>query len=364
MFIILLLGFLFISSCNSDTNNNNSTTPISLGVIIPLTGNSALYGTEAYQGLLLAENEFEQQHGNIFTLHVEDHQGDTKQAVAAYHKLKELNTISGVITGMSPSSLAIAPLANQDQIVQMAVFSSTPKYTSPNDYTFRVTVRSEVEDKYLAQYIITSYQTVAILYVNNDMGLGHKNGFAGSFTSLGGTIVLEEGYDPESSDFRTPLLKIKEANPQVLFIAGDIKTTSYVVKQAREMGITIPLFATRAIQGEDLLSIAGEAAEGLTYTYSFDLNSSNQQLQHFAEMYHAMYGQDPTDFSAQGYEAGKLLFQSFYDCSGDTACVKEHLFQVKDYPTSFGPLSFDRNGDVEYAFIIKQVKNGGFVIVE
>ncbi|MCG2686596.1 ABC transporter substrate-binding protein, partial [Candidatus Parcubacteria bacterium] len=83
----------------------------------------------------------------------EDSKSDAKEGVSAYQRLQTMD-LPVLITGASPISLAISPLANQDEILQMGVFSSVADYSSPNDFTFRVTPRSEVENKKIASWAI------------------------------------------------------------------------------------------------------------------------------------------------------------------------------------------------------------------
>ena len=375
--IILLSLFLiglFLTGCSQSqtpTGNiaaldseKNQINQIDVGIILPLTGNFAFYGNDAYQGILLAEEELENKYGDIFTLYIEDHQANPTLGVNAFVKLKDSNNINAVITGMSPVSVAVSSLVKEKDIIQMAVFSSTPKYTSLHDNTFRLTTVSEVEDYYVAKTIKKDYNTVGILYINNDMGLGHKVSFLKSFVQMDGDVIIEGAYNQEQLDFRTNLLKIKNKHPEALYIVGDAVTSGLIIKQAAELQLNIPLFASRAVEDEQLFSIAGNAAEGLVFTTAFDVNGNNEDLQDFVKRYRNKYITDPTDFSAQGYEAGKLLFSALHVCNAETVCTRNYLFKIKDLSTVFGPLSFDENGDVMYPFMIKEVKNGKFVVIK
>ncbi|MBI5393043.1 penicillin-binding protein activator [Candidatus Woesearchaeota archaeon] len=369
IFVIFLV--LVLQGCAVQNQDNQ---PLRVGIILPLSGNFASYGIESQQGILLAFEEFQKQdkNGNVnfpVELYFEDHQGDQKLAVTAYQKLRS-NNISLLITGMSPVSLALKPLAEQDEIVQMAMFSSTPSYTSSNDYSFRVTARAEVEDTILAKSIIDKYQKVAVMHINNDMGLGHKKGFVGAFSSFGGSIVAEEAYGAKDTDFRAVLVKIKDTNPEALFIAGDTKTTAYIIKQMKELQMNMPVYATRAVESDELLAIAGDAAEGLIYTYPIDFvidfvsqNQSGQKnilLEQFAANYKMRHNKIPTAYSAEGYEALRLLLFASKECANNV-CVKQRLLSFQQIPSLFGKLSFDENGDVWYEFFLKKVENGKFV---
>ena len=297
---------------------------------------------------------------NIF---VEDHQADPKLALAAYEKLGAQTKLDAVISAMSPVSLALQPRLNEQHVIQMAVFSSTPDYSSIGDYSFRTTARAELENKALVGYVEKHfpYKRAAVLYLQNDMGLGHRKGFKEAFR---GEIVLEEAFSNQETDLRSVLTKIKEKNPDVLYIAGDAKSVGKILKQARELGLLIPIISTRAIEHPDLVSIAGQGAEGILYPYPFDLQSENPLTQDFVARYRAHYGKDPSTYSAEGYVAMKLLLDAFEVCETDKECARNLLASMQNKDSVFGPLSFDEMGDVSYPFLIKTIEDGNFVVVK
>ena len=185
--------------------------PIKIGAILPLTGKIAKYAEEAKRGIEMAIEEESDLNLKII---YEDSKSDTKEGVSAYYRIKT-ESVSLIITGASPISIAISPLANQDKVLQMAVFSSVSSYSSPNDFTFRVTTRSEVENKKIASWAIEQgYKKVALLYTNSDWGLSHYEFIKSELEKLGGEIIIEENFLKTDNDFRTQLIKIKEEKPE------------------------------------------------------------------------------------------------------------------------------------------------------
>src|SRR3989338_1742496 len=129
---VLLFLMILIAGCSTSENTDHS---VSIGVLLPLTTNTAAYGEDARQGIMLAlEDKPVDLAANIF---VEDHQADPKLALAAYEKLGAQTKLDAVISAMSPVSLALQPRLNEQHVIQMAVFSSTPDYSSIGDYSFR-----------------------------------------------------------------------------------------------------------------------------------------------------------------------------------------------------------------------------------
>lgn len=360
--IVIILIVVGISYFNKNSKQSAVKEPIKIGVILPLTGKVAKYGEEMKRGVELAIEENKETPVEAF---YEDSKFDTKEGVSVFNKLKNANGVKIMITAGSPVALAISPLANNGQILQMSIAASTPKYTSENDFTFRVTTMAEVEDKELAKFVISRYKNIGLLYANNEWGAGHYNSFKPEVEKLKGNIVAEETFLMENIDFRTQLLKIKNKNPEAVFLLAEAKNAGIILKQAKELGIETKFFGIQSLQNQDLISIAGEAANGVLYSYSFDPQSENQEIKIFVEKYKTKYNEVPTSYVAEGYDAMNVIIKAVNECKKvDTNCMKNNLSEVKDYPGILGNLTFDKNGDVYYPYFIKTVKDGQFVKYE
>ena len=114
-----------------------------------------------------------------------------------------------------------------------------------------------------------------------------------------------------------------------------------------------------------MILIAGEAANGIVYSYSFDPQTEDLITKTFVEKYKTKHNEEPTSYVAEGYDALDLIIKTVNECKEvNTACMKNKLFEVKDYPGILGSLTFDKNGDVYYPYFIKTVKNTKFVKYE
>ena len=331
---------------------------INIGAILPLTGKLSQYAEEAKQGMELALENAKVPIKIIY----EDSQSETKQGVNALQKLLT-NKISILITGGSNISLAISPLSNENKILQMAVFSSVTKYTSPNDYTFRVTTRSEIENQTLIDWTVNhSIKSTAIIYSNDEWGLGHYDYIRQQLEISNISITNRESFLNSDADTRTQLLKIKKHNPEAVFLIAQGKNAGLILKQAKELNLTPQFLGVRAIETNELIPIAGDSAEGVIYPYSFDPTSKEGNIKDFVAKYKNKYSKLPTTYSAEGYDAMNLLIKAINTCQGDNAdCLKQNISNTKNYQGILGNISFDNNGDVYIKCFLKTVKEGQFV---
>jgi len=342
--LLIIFSFMLPSGCAKREK------VIKIGVILPLTGEAAKYGQSAKRGLDLALEEINASgrlRGKKLSLIYEDSKADPKEGVNAIQKLITIHKVPAIIGAMASSvTLAIAPIAEKNKVVLLSPASSAPKITyAGDDYIWNE----------------TSYRSIAIIYINNDYGIGLKRAFEKRFTELGGKVIISEPYEFGSTDFRTQISKVKNANPDAIYIIG-YGEMGRLLLQAKETGLNKPFFSCIMFEDPDILKIAGEAAEGVIYTFpSYDPKSQEKQIRDFVKDFKKKYGQIPDGFAANSYDALKILALAIKKGGEDSEGIKDSLYTVTDFPGVTGKTSFDANGDVKKPIGIKTVKDGRFI---
>lgn len=347
---------------------------IKIGVILPLTGSGQDQGEWVKRGLELALEETRaERSGARIELLYEDSKGDPKLAVSAYQKMRLEYTIPAVITWGSGVGLALTPLVNSDKAIQMGVATAVNSYSTPDDFTFRNFPRADDEAVFLSEAVLQKLgvKELAILKINNDYGQSSARAFKDAYTQRGGRVLTEEVFTPNDTDFRTQLTKLKALSPQLVYLAVYPKEGGLVLRQAKEVGLTSRFIASVAILGgREFFDIAGRNAEGLMVVTSappFNGQGRSEAVDSFVSAYTKEFGENPGPqqlYTARAYDAFKVLAAAFVQCGDDTICVRDRLFEVKDYEGASGQITFDRNGDSRAEFNIQVVKNGQFVPYE
>jgi branched-chain amino acid transport system substrate-binding protein len=363
MRILALLALLLLTACARSHPDTITAAPetITIGAILPLTGTAASYGISAQKGIELAREEASHQNVKNLTFQVyyEDSQFTARGGVDAYTYLSTTQRMDAIITHGSAPSMAVLPLATKDGILQMAIAASVDAYTTPGDLSFRTSARTGPEIRVATAFMREKgFRRVAVIYMDNDIGISIRDSLR---KSLNGSpaIVAEGAYPLDETDFRSLLAKAREQNPDVIFLVGTAKHYALLLKQADELGIRAQFMSFRTAEDPVLLNNTARYAEGLIYTYSFD--PATLEAEHFSAAYRAKYGTLPDAYAAEGYEGFRLTAAAFAHCGRNETCAGAYLSQLHDYPSVFGPLSFDKNGDVVYPFFLKQVRNGTFV---
>lgn len=362
--ILILLASLMVFSFGCVKKEEKE---IKIGAILALTGDAAKYGESVKNGFEFALQEKNSSggiKGKKIKIIFEDSKADPKLAVSSFNKLIDIDKVQVVLGPMSSSEvLAVAPLAEKKKIILFTPTASAPSITNAGDYIFRNVTSDLFEGEELASFAFNDLRLkrAAIIYINNDFGIGLKDSFKRKFEQLGGSIADTETFEQGSTDMKSQISKIKSTNPEAVFIVG-YKEMGSLLKQAKELRLKTQLLSFSMFEDPEILKIAGDITNGVYYTYrSFETTSDEEVVKKFIDNYKAIYKTEPDIFSALGYDALRIIIYAM-ERSGTTADgVKQALYSVKDFPAVTGSLSFDKNGDVVQPMGIKVVKDGKFI---
>ena len=368
--IVIVVLVVVLISLVSKNSEPNSTEPIKIGLIGPLTGDAALYGTSPKNGAELAIEEINASggiNGKRLELVSEDSKCDAKEAVNSITKLINVDNVKFVVGGMcSSETLAAAPIAESNKVIMISPDSTSVKVSEAGDYIFRTVASDALQGKKVADVAYEmGFRKAAVLYIgSNDAGPALEKVFREEFVRLGGAVIISEGHLAGSSDFRTSLTKVKFVNPDVIFIPSQMPENALVVKQIKELGIKAQVIGTETMQDENFVKTVGNLANGVIFT-SF-AEYKGVQADAFSIKFKAKYNEDKTIYSDYAYDAVYAWKDAMITCGGQVSsvCVKEQLYRVK-FIGATGPINFDKNGDIQGKdFAVFKIENGKFVLAK
>ena len=208
--------------------------------------------------------------------------------------------------------------------------STNPKVTEVGDNIFRVCFIDPFQGKLLADFAKRTLKArrVAILSdVSAPYSVGLADFFRKAFTAGGGEIVGEQRYASKDKDFRAQLTAIKAENPDAIFVPGYYTEAGLIVAQARQLGLTVPLFGGDGWEAPELIQIAGSALENTYYSTHYSPEAADVRVKDFVKAYQAMYNGDvPDAMSALGYDSALVLFDAIKRAgSTDPAKIRDAL---------------------------------------
>ena len=354
--VILILGFVvFYKPAPEET--------IKIGVILPLTGKAASLGEDMRNAIDLALEEINKK-DKVIELIYEDEKCDPKEAVTAYKTLVDLKKVKIIIgAGCSSSTLAMAPLAEQEKVVLITPASGADKISEAGDFIFRNHILVSQKLGKLGEFAGEKFETVATIYdQSNDGFVLGEEAFVENFQPK--TVPRREPFQSNAMDFKTELIKIKEQNPESIFIGALMPQAALIVKQKGELGIRGAILMDDATATDkEFLDAIGDLSDGILFSGSDFSRKTNPE---FWDLYTERFNKNPNIFAAQGYDCLVILADIIKQrCkTGDSICVKDELYNVKDYMGVSGLTTFDKNGDALKPLAIKIIKNNQFVPYE
>jgi len=349
------------------TKTQKGTEKIKIGVILPLTGDGASLGEDCKNGIELAVDIFNLKgyiDGKKIVVSYEDSEGKPDLAVNALHKFitQGIRIVIGDL--FSSPTLAMAPIADKNEILLFSPGASSPKLSGISKYFFRNYPSDNYEGKLIAEYIYQQgIKRTAILYPNNDYGVGLKDVFKGKYEYLGGRIVFNEGYDENSTDFRTSLAKIQTEKPEALYLPGYYSSIARITRQIKELGIKIRLFSNIGVEDPKIFELAGNAAYDLVYTApAIDFKSNAPAIKDFVEKFKQRFGREPGFPSAHGYDSINFLMQSMLKSQrSEPDSIAKVLLDMEFDGVTGSRIKFQASGDVIKPFYIKKIGTGEFL---
>jgi branched-chain amino acid transport system substrate-binding protein len=363
--MIFAITALFLVGCSS--NKDAETDEYKIGVALPLTGSSAEYGEQLKNGANLAVELVNDAGGidgkDVVTV-IKDDKSDPKESTSVASSFGTDQSILAVVGHFNSSStLAAAPNYNKNKLVTVAPASSSPNVTDAGDYIYRVITSDAFQAEYVNDWSAEEgFETAAVIYDQTDFGTGLKEVYTERAAENGIDVVNSESFVAgQTKDFSTILTKVKQNNPDVIFIGGLANDAATIVKQARNAGIESVFIGVDSLYSETLITLGEESVEGLLLPGFYDPNSDREATQEFIEKYKEKYGENPGAYAAYAFDAASVIIEAFKEGATTREDVKEKLSDLENYEGVTGILAFDENGDVETDPQKLIVKDGQFI---
>ena len=268
--------------------------PFKIGVMESLTGPGETYGSVAVQAKQMAVDEINAAggiNGRMIELIVEDSKCSAQDAITAYNKLTDVDGVKIILgTSCSGAMLGAAPLAEADGVILFSGLATNPDIANAGDYIFRTSISDALLGVDVGNTMwADGVRNLATISETTDYAEGVRRTSVAQFEKRGGTVVAEERYGSDTTDFRTQLTKLIGESPDALLVAAQSEFTGgTIIKQVRELGFEGQIYADIVPVGATALEIAGDAAAG-TKAILADISPNNAKGQEVLANFRARY---------------------------------------------------------------------------
>jgi branched-chain amino acid transport system substrate-binding protein len=364
-----------------------------IGVLTPLTGGGAVYGTTMSRMYTLLAEEINKAGGvagKQIQLFTEDAQTNPDAGVRGARKLVDVNKVHAILgTWSSAVTLAVAPIAVQARIPLFCVSSSPVISTfKDDDFLYRTAYsQAVIASVYATTAQKLGFKTAALLILNNPYGIGLGDSFPDRFAKVGGQVTGKVIYNPNQSSYRSEIQQALAGKPDVILFGGYTPDGIQVFKEWFQLGLggtwMGPGFAfdQKFVQG-----IGAQAAEGIIVVEGAP-NLQSSAYTNADKLFRAAHKEDADFFAAMAYDHLMVVALSVLAAKGDTAgdAIKANIRKVTNppgkvvgswaeaapavragekinYEGASSAIDFDDNGDAKTDFGVYRIKAGKWAL--
>jgi branched-chain amino acid transport system substrate-binding protein len=342
--------------------------PIKVGHYASLTGDTATFGQSTDRGIRMKIEEVNAQGGVLgrpLELVTEDDRSITEEARTTAQKLLQRDEVVALLGEVASSrSLAAAPEAQRAKVPMISPASTNPKVTEVGDYVFRACFIDPFQGAVMAKFAretLGAKKVAILLDFKQDYSVGLADYFRKTFQAQGGEIVADERYTSGDIEFRAQLTKIRGTNPDAIFVPGYYTEAGLIAKQARELGLEVPLLGGDGWDSTKTLEIGGAAVEGNFFSNHYAADSDSPVVQEFVKKYQEKFGQVPDAMAVLGYDAAGILADALKRAgTTEGPKLRDAIAATKDYAGVSGNISMDPQRNARKDAVVLEIKDGAF----
>ena len=343
------------TTASVESSEETSGETVTYGVLAPLTGDASVYGISTSNGIKMGAEDVNENGGILgktLELEVMDEKADIAEATNAYNALRsqEVSAIIGDVTSkpaMAVAEIAAEEYADGDGIPVITPTGTTPDITPNGENIFRACYTDPFQGKAMATFAAENLGAtkVAVMYnTSDDYSTGIANAFVETAEEKGIEIIANEGYGADDNDFKTQLTKI--------------------ATQAREIGYDGVMLGADGWDG--VLNVLDDANKSVVnncyFCNHFFINDTDEKVANFVKEYKETYGEDPTAFSALGYDAVCILDEATEKAGSTDPEAVVAAMQELEYDGVTGHITFDENGDPIKDVAILKLEDGAVTL--
>jgi len=320
-----------------------------VGIILPITGAKAKFGEIEKLSFEMALKEINAAggvNGKKLEFLFEDDTGRPEVARSAAEKLITKDKVLMLGGGYGSSeTFAIAGVAQQNRIPFLVNTGSDDKITEQGwEYIFRLNPPVSEYPKALASFLteVVKPKTAAILYENTNFGSSGSQEFKAICQRLGIQVVVEEGYEHGGVDFKPILVKVKDKNPDLVYMISYVMDASLLMRQAMELRIKPKLFVGGAagFTLPEFPKNAGKAAEKVFSATLWYQTLKYPGAMDYYNKFVATYKKDTEYHGAEAYAAAYVIADVLKRAKSTSPDDIRKALSETDMMTVFGPVKF------------------------
>jgi branched-chain amino acid transport system substrate-binding protein len=352
---------------------------IRIGFNLPLTGMFELVGKNSKDAAELVQKEIEAAGGievggkkhKVEFIYGDNKSDPTTATSLALKQISQENVI-GVIGGLSSrQAIPIGQISQAFATPMISPWSTSPITTKDRPYVFRSCFVFTIQGPAITQFAASEFKATkaAVLY---DIVSAYPRGMAKNFKEAFeakngvGSVVAYEEFRTGDEDFSNQLTRIRDSGADFIFTPQHYNEVPLIVRQAKSMGLTMPIVGSNSWAGGDLIGECGSDCNGLFFTGNYAPGNAQGLNKVFVDTYNDAYGQMPDEPSALTWDALRVFIEAIQQTGGlsgnlvkDRELVKDSLTKIQNFDGAAGKLSFNQTGDPNKCVVVVKIDDNG-----
>ncbi len=373
LLLTALLLFAFTFNCfGAET--------IKIGGLFSVTGPPAFLGEPERNTANMVVDNINKKggiNGQKLELVVYDTAGDATKAVQmATRLIKEDKVIAIIGPSTTGETMAVIPVAEREKIPLISCAAGS-KITEPvKRHIFKTAQNDGLAVARIYEHLQQQKQNrVAILTVSDGFGASGREQLRAMASKYSIKLVIDDTYSPKDTDMTAQLTKIRASNAQALIVWGTNPGPAIIAKNARQLGLKMPLFMSHGVSSRKFIALAGAAAEGIRLPsgkviVAEQLPASDPQktaLQSYVKDYQTLYKVEGDHFGGHAWDAVMMIKAAIEKNGATREGVRTGLESIRDFHGIGGTYNFnnkDHAGLTKDAFIMVEIRNRDWVIAK
>jgi branched-chain amino acid transport system substrate-binding protein len=359
------------AGCTTATVNSN-TSQLKVGLNYELSGNVASYGQSLVGGIELAFEEMNK-NGGVLGKQIEavklDNKSESTEAANVSTRLATRDKVVAILgPATSGNTKAASPAAIQNKVPLVSASATADDVTVDSngkvrEYIFKTCFSDSFQGVMMSNFAfndLKAKKAVVLVDSTSDYSKGLAKNFEDTYAKLGGQVVGKEAYQAKETDFKAVLTKIKGLNPEVLFLPGYYEEAGLIIRQARELGLNVPVLGGDGYESPKLTELAGkDALNKVYYTTAYSSQDTSPEVVKFNDAFKKKYGKEPDAFNALGYDMAYLVADALKrGGAADPVKLKTALETTKDFKGVTGTVTIDKTHNVVKSVTVIEMKSG------
>lgn len=347
---------------------------VKIAVAAPMTGDNAEYGIGFANAAKLMASEWNKKGGvkigdKYYAIEIVeyDDKSDSDEAQIIADSIVSDPDIWGVIGHFASGiCMVAAPTYQEYQYINISPTSSHADYSGIGDYIFRNNTVITVETRTGAEIAVNDLdgKKIGVLSIDTEWGQSAGKAMEANIADLGGNFVLRQEVSTDAVDFATEITNFKTAGCDVIMVAGMYGTLAPFAVACKNSNYDVHLVGCSNAYTDNLISIAGAAAEGICAPVSFFAGNPDEKIQTYVKAYTDTYGTAPSALTTQAYDSVGILLEAMERAGAlDREAIKNEMYKT-EYEGMSGYTTFNEIGDAQKVFTRIMVKDGAFKLAE